>query len=1044
METRPRESYRGKKQSFHPNHLLAFCTLTLWLGASLSATAENATAKNAVTRALERERAALWGRENLALQAEVSAGSELSQNYSAAFAVDGKIPDRGSQADTKQAWAVDGATHKQASEFVLEWKRPVTAAEIVYYGRTSYEMGECWKDYELYLDDADKPLVCGQLEKKHGPQRIRFQPNTVDKITLKFTSSYNGSNPGASEITVHATSPSESKLEELERLAADIDRLLSFDSSALRGTIDDFAQSYSGAYTRGQEHRQRLGALETKRRTLMAAVETDDYLAARDARPLATEFESLARSVLLFDVDRLVLVKRHEINASHVYTYHYEGFRAGGGLYILDPHDPNASPKKLVDAGQGQMLDCELSYDGTEILFSWRKKEDTGYHLFTIDLDGSNLTQITDGPWHDYNGCWLPDGGIAFISSRESRFAYCWHAPVGVLHRMDSEGGNVQRLSANIINDFTPSVLPDGRILYSRWEYVDRPAIPIQSMWSINPDGTGLAVYFGNRVLTPGTFMEARAVPGTGKVVCTMTGHNGPTRGGTGLIDRTHGVNAQEAIRNLTPDVYFGPVDEGNGNMDMGKWGAPVTQPYGTPYPLDAMRYLVSNFGKVTVRDFAGAIQATVAKTGDDLWYYSAQPVRPRPVPPVIQTALPVSEPEPDTGYATVFVQDVYNGLTPHVKRGEIKEIRVIHEMKKTVRIDPSKRAFGFQFPVISCGATYAGKKVLGHVPVEEDGSACFQVPAGVPLYFMVLDEEGRALQRMRSFTHFMPGEVQGCIGCHEDRLQTSRPAAQSIAMARPPKALTPPEWGTDGFDYATVVQPVLDKHCVDCHNSVNPPNRIDLTGGKTDFFNVSYDVLARENQGPRGTQYVNWIPTYNGQEQNILEVTPKAWGAPQSKLAKTVLSGHPDAEGKPRLLMNETDRRRILAWIDLNVPYYGTPETAYPDRVGCRKIYPLALDDTLKDVAERRCGGCHEDGVPRRVWTRVTEPEFNDFLMAPLAKDAGGRETCGQAIFVSKDDPDYRAILRTFESELIALRETPRMDMPGAIPDSGVDRSRY
>ncbi len=1039
MKTRLRESYRSLRRSFRPARRLAACMFTLWIGVSGSATAENV-----VTRALQRERAALLARDNLALQAEVSAGSELSQSYGAEFAVDGEIPDKGGHADTKKAWAVDGATHKQASDFVFEWKRPVTAAEIVYYGRTAYGMGDCWKEYELYLDDADKPVTQGRFEKKHGPQRIRFQPNTVKKIKLKFTGSYGGSNPGASEIAVHSTATPEEKLRDLERLAAEIERLESFDSSALRDTIGNFSQTHSAAYTRSQEHRQRLSALEVKRRNLLAAVQTDDFHAAHDTAPLAAEFESLARSVLLFDVDRLVLVKRHEINASHVYTYHYEGFRAGGGLFLLDPHDPDAPPQELVDAGEGQMLDCELSYDGKKILFSWRKKEDTGYHLFTVDLDGSNLTQITDGPWHDYNGCWLPDGGIAFISSRESRFAYCWHAPVGVLHRMDDEGGNVRRLSANIINDFTPSVLPDGRILYSRWEYVDRPAIPIQSMWSINPDGTGLAVYFGNRVLTPGTFMEGRAVPGTDKVICTMTGHNGPTRGGTGLIDRARGVNAQEAIRNLTPDVYFGPVDKGNGNMDMGVSGTSVTQPYGTPYPLDAKRYLVTNFGKVMVRDFAGANRALVAESDDGLWYYSAQPVRSRPISPVLQSSLPVAQSESTAGYATVFVQDVYNGLTPHVKRGEIKELRVIHEMKKTVRIDPSKRAFGFQFPVISCGATYAGKKVLGHVPIEDDGSACFQVPAGVPLYFMVLDEKGRALQRMRSFTHFMPGEVQGCIGCHEDRLQTSRPAAQSVAMSRPPRALTPPEWGTDGFDYAAVVQPVLDKHCVHCHNSVNPPNAIDLTGGKTDFFNVSYDVLARENQGPRGTQYVNWIPTYNGQEQNILEVAPKTWGTPQSKLAEIVLSGHPGPDGKPRLLMDETGRRRILAWIDLNVPYYGTPETAYPDRVGCRKIYPLALDDTLKDVAERRCGSCHEDGVPRRVWTRVTEPEFNDFLMAPLAKDAGGRETCGKAIFGSKDDPDYQAILRTFEPELIALQKTPRMDMPGAIPDSGVDRSRY
>jgi hypothetical protein len=215
--------------------------------------------------------------------------------------------------------------------------------------------------------------------------------------------------------------------------------------------------------------------------------------------------------------------------------------------------------------------------------------------------------------------------------------------------------------------------------------------------------------------------------------------------------------------------------------------------------------------------------------------------MRPRHRPPVIPPSLP----EQATPYATLFLQDVYNGLEPYVRRGEVKAIRVVREMPKTVRIDPSLRAFGFQFPVISCGATYAGKTVLGDVPVEPDGSACFRVPSGVPIYFMALDGQGRAVQRMRSFTHLMPGEVQGCVGCHEHRLQTSR-QHPGLAAFSVPRDLQSPEWGVGGFDYSRIVQPVLDAHCVKCHNPVDAPKRIDLTGGKTDFFNVSYECLAR------------------------------------------------------------------------------------------------------------------------------------------------------------------------------------------------------
>jgi hypothetical protein len=296
----------------------------------------------------------------------------------------------------------------------------------------------------------------------------------------------------------------------------------------------------------------------------------------------------------------------------------------------------------------------------------------------------------------------------------------------------------------------------------------------------------------------------------------------------------------------------------------------------------------------------------------------------------------------------------------------------------------------------------------------------------------------------MRTFTHLMPGEVQGCVGCHEPRAQAvdRRPVA-----ARLPDALRPPDWGEGvGFDYSTVVQPVLDRHCVKCHSGPEPPRNVDLCGDKTDYFSVSYEVLARgrkrSGEAEWDSPFVSWIPTYNGMEQNILEVTPKAWGSPRSKLADLVLDGHPDTNGLPRFRMQDTERRRILAWIDLNVPYYGTSETAYPERRGCRQMYPDTLDKTLNDVAQRRCAECHKDGkVPRPSWTRIINPHLNSFLLAPLARAAGGTEACGRAVFAGATDPDYVAILRTFDPVTEMLRARPRMDMPGG-KAADVDRS--
>jgi len=964
--------------------------------------------------------------ENLAPKARVSANSEYSDQYLARFAVDGRIPPARSQAaDRGAAWCVRKEQSGDQGEMRFEWQEPVEIGELVYFGRTAWYMTECWKDFEVYFDDAEQPAAKGTFRMIHGPQRVALPRQKVRRLVIRFLNSYGGPNPGAAEIALFAQSPRDEDLGAWELAATlklpaakpavpqqrTVPRVDVVERQRLRALIERLHKLHGSRYSRAAEHLARLDAL------------ADD----------APELVALQREVLLFDVDRLLVIKRYEINATHVYTYHYEGQRDGGGLYVFSAHQPDQEPVELVNSPDGEILDCDLSWDGRKVLFSWRRGAGEGYHLWTVEIDGGNLTQLTDGPWHDYNGCWLPDGAIAFLSTRRPQFAYCWHAPVGVLHRMNADGSKVKCLSANYLNDFTPAVLDDGRIIYSRWEYVDRPAIPIQSLWTVNPDGTGLSAYFGNRVLSPGTFMEARSVPGTELIICTMTGHNGPTRGAIGLVDRRRGLNAQEAITNLTPDTPVPRVDQGNGNTSGSKL-------YSSPMPLDSVRFLLSARGPVLVRDLAGDCCATVLPApADGMQYFNAQPVRPRRRPPVISSP---SSDEPETNDAVVYLQDVYNGLEPYVKRGEVKMLRVVRELHKPLRIDPGLRAFGFQFPVISCGATYAGKQVLGEVPIEPDGSACFRVPAGVPIYFMVLDSEGRALQRMRSFTHFMPGEVQGCIGCHEHRLHGSPPHLASGYM-REPKELTLPEWGEGGFDYSRIVQPVLDRYCVECHGPVEPEANVDLSGDKTDFFNVSYDVLAREHQGPAGTRFISWIPTYNGQEQNILEVRPRAWGSPRSLLAELVLSGHPDAGGEPRFEMDPASQRRVLAWIDLNVPYYGTSETAYPERRGCRQLVPAELDRVLGEVAQRRCAECHAGGkIPRREWLRITRPELNAFLLAPLAREAGGTQRCGRAVFQDTDDPDYQAILATFEPIGRMLSERPRMDMPGAQPSCEVNRS--
>lgn len=715
--------------------------------------------------------------------------------------------------------------------------------------------------------------------------------------------------------------------------------------------------------------------------------------------------------------EHLVVIQRRPLNPSHVYTYHVEGLEKGGGLYLRSLQDGRLT--RLIDASEGVILDCQVSYDGTAILFSWKRAMNEPFGIWSIKPDGSGLTPVVVHSSNNMNACWLPDGGIAFLSDRKPAFAYCWTSTSPVLFRADGDGGNVVRLSANYLTDFTPSVMEDGRILFSRWEYVDRPAIPIQSLWSVNQDGSMLSGVFGNRVLSPATFMEAREIPGLpGRILCVMTSHNGPCRGAIGILDPRKDGNAQEAIRNLTPEIPIGTVDDaGRGNALRG--------PYESPLPLDARHYVVSRAGTILLRDYDGTVDRVLCEAQDGMGFYSPQPLRSRPRP----HAQPFSQLDADADpVAELLVHDVAAGLGGAVKPGEIKRIAVVQEMEKDLRSEVSQRQFGFQFPVVSCGATYAPKRVWGFAKVEEDGSAHFRVPANVPLYFLPLDGEGRAVQRMRTFTHFMPGERQSCVGCHADRNYASPPGITNrrpLAAGRPAEDLTEPSWGsTDGFSFPRVVQPVLDAHCVRCHNHSSD---LDLSGDRTDYFNIAYENLAR-----RGTQaehggdarggmagfgrnpYTSWIPTFNGCESNILEIKPKTWGSPVSRLADVLISGHPDDKGLPRIVLSADERLRVLMWIDLNVPFYGTSQSRQPELRGCRQILPPDLDQVLAEISARR----HIE-LPRTFFVRLDHPERNPFLAIPLAKGD----------FPSTADPDYQRILACFASVPLALEKRIDVD---------------
>ena len=454
-------------------------------------------------------------------------------------------------------------------------------------------------------------------------------------------------------------------------------------------------------------------------------------------------------------------------------------------------------------------------------------------------------------------------------------------------------------------------------------------------------------------------------------------------------------MNAQAAIENITPDTPVPPVDKGNGNTDGSKL-------YSGPLPLDARRFLVSARGPILVRDLAGTCASRWRWLGPATACSTSAP-RPsgrgcgrRSIPSRLPAGAAAHEP-----IATLYLQDVYAGLEPHVQRGEVKTIRVVRELQKTVRIDPSLRAFGFQFPVISCGATYAGKDVIGEVDVNPDGSAYFQVPSGVPLYFMALDagrpggaadaelhapDAGRSagLRRLPR----IPAAIRLCGTLAGLGLEPKQAAAAGVGQRRVRLLADRPAGARPAL------RPVPPPHRPD-------RTRIDLTGDKTDLFNVSYDVLARERQGGRGTSYVNWIPTYNGQEWNILQVHAEDVGlaAEQAGRRDPVRPSR-----RRRQAAGRAERRRAAADPGLDRPERAVlrhrARRRIPNAPGCRQMYPQGPGSGLGGRGQaplcrmpsrrQRSRGANGRGSPN--------PQLNPFLLAPLAQHGRRHRALRQA----------------------------------------------
>ena len=651
----------------------------------------------------------------------------------------------------------------------------------------------------------------------------------------------------------------------------------------------------------------------------------------------------------------ILYVRRHQYHFDHhnTETLFQTGeistqlFRPDSALQIWNPAD--GSVRTLLEVPNGIVRDPDLHFDAKKVLLSIRKDIADDYHIYELQLDavtepivltgkdsvpdGKILRQLTFlSGISDIDPLYLPDGKIAFGSTREPKYCMCNRHIVCNLFTMNGDGSNIIQIGHSTLFEGHPSLLPDGRIVYYRWEYVDRNFGDAQGVWTTNPDGTNHAIFWGNNTASPGAVIDPRVLPGANSVfLATLTSCHDHPWGAIALIDRRLGLDGKAPILQTFPSEALDWVQEDG--VDLYDRFVNLKQKFEDPYPISDTVYLASGtIGKdditgIWVLDHDGG-QTLVHTDGPGC--FDPMPIVAATPPPIIADRVDLSK---TTG--TFYVSNVYEGFgMENVPPGSVKSLRVVESPEKRSWTHPAyDGGTGQQAPGMAW-KDFNNKRILGTVPVEADGSVHFEVPADTFVYFQILDENGMMIQSMRSGTIIRPGEINGCYGCHEDRLTTFPPLANATsAMRKPAQTLTPWYGESRLFSYVEEVQPVWDKYCVACHDygQNNAPNQKKpiLAGDLTLIFNKSYAELWSKNL----ISAVGAGP--------VQKLEPLTWGSGKSRVVEVIRDGHPrpeiDAERKAKgiFLDAKSDPEafdRIVTWIDINAPYYPTYYSAYPN----------------------------------------------------------------------------------------------------------------
>jgi hypothetical protein len=594
------------------------------------------------------------------------------------------------------------------------------------------------------------------------------------------------------------------------------------------------------------------------------------------------------------------------------YYYDLEDI-AGGGVFVLERPGFSDRTRDLTGDSlpKGNYTTLALSFDARTLYFGFaeRMTEKPDYfadkrrtfHLFALDAEGGKPRPLTEGLFDDTDPCPLPDGGLVFISTRRGGFGRChnpWEPlPTATLHRMDPDGRNIQTLSCHETNEWNPFVLNDGRIVYTRWDYVDRSAANFHGLWTTNPDGSNPMALFGNYTHHINAFYQAHAIPGSNRIAFIAGGHHSDVGGSLVLLDPTRvaldpetGEDRMEAVETLTPEFVFPKRPIGH-RVTFTAPGPCRKTFFSSPSvsipPGNGAQCQGGHAHGTLLPGPVGNLELLYRDPGISSMY--PIPLAPRPVPPVIPAYSDATLQE----QGVFLLSNVNQGHFPLPASRPIRSLRIFQVLPKTGSHIANQPRIGYANAEIA-------RMLLGTVPVESDGSAYFLAPAHKPLYFQAVDEEGRAVQSMRSITYLQAGERRGCVGCHEPRttsVKTSLAGAQPLAMRRSPSRIQPGPAGSRPMGFASLVQPVLDRNCVRCHDGSEGDNKspLLLTGEPKGDFSLAYENLR---------PFVRW---YEWGDQTISAITtrPGHIGADASPLMRIV----GDALHAPEVNLTREDR---------------------------------------------------------------------------------------------------------------------------------------